>query len=180
MTSAALAGGLGERNQSGMDPNDLRIGDAEREQTMAALREHFAAGRLNHEELDERLDQTLAARTVGELVHVTADLPGSQVPGYREPAAPHDANDWREAMRAQRKQMRALHHQHREAHHRGRPGPPWRGHHGPGPILPFLFVLVMLGLIFGGAGVFKVLFFVWISAMIFTFVSRRLHRHRRD
>jgi hypothetical protein len=178
MTGVAPAGGLGERNQSGMDRNDLRIGDAEREQTMAALREHFAAGRLDHEELDERLDRTLAARTAGDLVQVTADLPGSQLPGYREPAARHDMDSWKEAMRAQRKQMRALHHQRWETHHRGRPGSPWRHHRGPGPILPFLFVLVVAGLIFGGAGVFKVLFFVWIAGMIFTFASRRFHHHR--
>ncbi|MET8156864.1 DUF1707 domain-containing protein [Sphaerisporangium sp. NPDC005289] len=55
--------------------DDLRIGDAERDEVMAALREHFAQGRLTHEELDERLDTALAARTAGELRRVTADLP---------------------------------------------------------------------------------------------------------
>ena len=193
MTGAAPAGGLAERNRSGMDHHDLRIGDAEREQTMAALREHFAAGRLTHEELDERLDQSLAARTARDLAQVTADLPGSQVPGYSGPgysvpgyggpgysgpATRHDVDDWRQAMRAHRKQLREMRHQRWETHHRGRPGSPWRGHRGPGPLLPFLFILVMVGLIFGGAGVFKVLFFVWIAGMIFTFAGRRFHHHR--
>ncbi|MGN9782895.1 DUF1707 domain-containing protein [Nonomuraea sp. ZG12] len=166
-----------------MDQHDLRIGDAEREQTMAALREHFAAGRLTHEELDERLDQSLAARTARDLAQVTADLPGSQVPGYsvpdyREPATRHDVDDWREAMRAHRKQMREMRHQRWETHHRGRPGSPWRGRRGPGPILPFLLILAMVGLIFGGAGMLKVLFFVWIAGMIFAFAGRRFHHHR--
>jgi hypothetical protein len=38
-----------------IDSSATRASDAEREQTAAALREHFAAGRLSAEELDERL-----------------------------------------------------------------------------------------------------------------------------
>ncbi|MFD0471913.1 DUF1707 domain-containing protein [Nonomuraea thailandensis] len=68
-----------------MDRNDLRIGDAEREQTMAALREHFAQGRLTHEELDERLDRSLAAKTARDLAQVTADLPGQEPPTASPP-----------------------------------------------------------------------------------------------
>ncbi|WP_084957786.1 DUF1707 SHOCT-like domain-containing protein [Thermoactinospora rubra] len=56
--------------------DELRIGDAERDEAMAALREHFAQGRLTREELDERLDLALSAKTAGELARVTADLPG--------------------------------------------------------------------------------------------------------
>jgi hypothetical protein len=54
-----------------------RASDADRDQTAAALREHLAAGRLTIEEFDERLDQAYAAKTLGELDKVTADLPGT-------------------------------------------------------------------------------------------------------
>ncbi|MER7501750.1 DUF1707 domain-containing protein [Nonomuraea pusilla] len=180
-----------------MDRNDLRIGDAEREQTMAALREHFAQGRLTHEELDERLDRTLAAKTVRDLAEVTGDLPGSPRAGqgpapYAPPYTPHapfpeggawpahDREAWREAMRAHRREMRALHHRmpgeaHRHGSWAGRP--PWR-HRGPHPIVPVLFFLALAGLIFGGFGVFKVLLVVWVGAMLFSLVRRSIH-HRR-
>ena len=54
---------------------DLRIGDAERDATIAALREHFAAGRLTLEELTERIDGALAAKTQGQIDALIADLP---------------------------------------------------------------------------------------------------------
>jgi len=56
------------------DP-DLRASDAEREHHAELLREHAAQGRLTVDELDERLDRVYAARTVGELSPVVADLP---------------------------------------------------------------------------------------------------------
>ena len=54
-----------------------RASDADRDQTAAALREHLAAGRLTIQEFDERLDQAYAAKTLGELDQVMADLPGT-------------------------------------------------------------------------------------------------------
>jgi Domain of unknown function (DUF1707) len=54
---------------------DLRIGDAERDATMTQLREHFAAGRLTMEELAERIDQALTAKTQGQIDGLMADLP---------------------------------------------------------------------------------------------------------
>ncbi|WP_433431205.1 DUF1707 domain-containing protein [Nonomuraea sp. CA-141351] len=164
-----------------MDPNELRIGDAEREQTMAALREHFAQGRLTHEELDERLDQALASKTARDLAKVTADLPGPRqaAPGYREPVPQYDMDGWREAMSAHRQQMRSMHQAQREMRRQWRhQGHPWRQHRGPHPILPVLFVFIMLGLIFGGFGIFKVLFVAWLGVMLFSLVHRRFH-HRR-
>lgn len=53
----------------------MRISDADREQVTARLRDHFAAGRLNSEELEERITATLNAKTYGDLRHVMADLP---------------------------------------------------------------------------------------------------------
>jgi hypothetical protein len=53
----------------------IRVSDAEREATAAELREHYAAGRLTTDELNERLDQALAAKTRGELTALMGDLP---------------------------------------------------------------------------------------------------------
>jgi hypothetical protein len=55
-------------------PN-IRVGDAEREAVAAQLREHYGVGRLTLDELNERLDQTFAAKTAGQLSAVTTDLP---------------------------------------------------------------------------------------------------------
>lgn len=54
---------------------DVRMGDADREAVAAQLREHYADGRLTLDELNERLDQTFAAKTRGELDAVMRDLP---------------------------------------------------------------------------------------------------------
>ena len=54
---------------------DLRIGDAERDATMEQLREHFVAGRLTLDELTERIDLALAAKTQRHLDSLMADLP---------------------------------------------------------------------------------------------------------
>ena len=53
----------------------LRVGDAEREQSAAALGEHYVQGRLTADEHAERLDRIWAARTRGELAAVFRDLP---------------------------------------------------------------------------------------------------------
>jgi hypothetical protein len=58
-------------------PQTLRIGDAERDAAAADLGEHYAAGRLTLDELNERLDAVFAAKTLGQLTRVMADLPGS-------------------------------------------------------------------------------------------------------
>jgi len=54
----------------------LRIGDAERDAAAADLGEHFVAGRLSLDELHERLDEVLRAKTHGQLSRTMADLPG--------------------------------------------------------------------------------------------------------
>jgi hypothetical protein len=53
----------------------FRTSDADRARAAAMLRDHFAAGRLNAAELDERLATALNAKTFGELHRVLADLP---------------------------------------------------------------------------------------------------------
>lgn len=57
-------------------PHALRIGDAERDAAATDLGEHYAAGRLTLDELNERLDAVFAARTFGQLSRIMADLPG--------------------------------------------------------------------------------------------------------
>jgi hypothetical protein len=54
---------------------DLRIGDAERDVAMTQLREHFVAGRLTFDELTERIDAALIAKTQRQIDRLTADLP---------------------------------------------------------------------------------------------------------
>ena len=73
----------------GSDPTRLRISDAERHQVAEILREAAAEGRLDIDELDQRLEQTYAARTYADLVPITLDLPSHphQRPAVRPPAA---------------------------------------------------------------------------------------------
>lgn len=69
-------------------PNDpmLRAGDTDREDVVARLREHYAAGRLTSTEFDERSDQAYQARTLGDLAALTTDLPYAPLEPVR-PAA---------------------------------------------------------------------------------------------
>jgi len=70
----------------------VRIGDAERDRAIAALGDHFAAGRLSREEFDERVETALQARFDNELGPLFADLPVPEpvpeqfVGGPRRPA----------------------------------------------------------------------------------------------
>ena len=67
---------------------DLRIGDAERDVTMTLLREHFVAGRLTFDELTERIDAALVAKTQRQIDRLLADLPRSPRVARAEPALP--------------------------------------------------------------------------------------------
>ena len=55
----------------------MRASDAERERTAEELRSHFADGRLDSEELEQRITQAYAARTRGSLQALLCDLPRS-------------------------------------------------------------------------------------------------------
>jgi hypothetical protein len=54
---------------------DIRASDADRERIAQILHTAMAEGRLTINELDERLQQTYAAKTLGDLVPMTVDLP---------------------------------------------------------------------------------------------------------
>ena len=53
---------------------DLRLSDADREDAIARLSEHYAAGRLDKEEFDERSDAVWTAKTGSDLAPIFADL----------------------------------------------------------------------------------------------------------
>jgi hypothetical protein len=76
---------------------ELRVSDADRDRAIAELSEHFQAGRLTADELEERTGRALAARTAADLTALFTDLPRQQptapvaapapaAPGSRLPA----------------------------------------------------------------------------------------------
>ena len=57
------------------DSSGLRVSDQQREQVVQAIRDHYAAGRLNEDELTERVTAAYAARTESDLAELVRDLP---------------------------------------------------------------------------------------------------------
>ena len=68
---------------------DIRVSDAERDQAVAWLSEHFQAGRLTQEEFEDRSGRALQASTGGDLSALFMDLPQNTVPAptVADPAA---------------------------------------------------------------------------------------------
>lgn len=81
------------------EPARLRVSDADRHKIAEILREAAGEGRIDFEELDERLEATYAAKTYADLVPITADLPAHgptpslapRPPASMLPAARHDS-----------------------------------------------------------------------------------------
>ncbi|MEV4294463.1 DUF1707 SHOCT-like domain-containing protein [Microbispora rosea] len=82
------AGPAGHTPPNGPAHGGLRIGDRERDEVTRLLHDAFAQGRITREELDERLDATLSARTAEDLRRVSADLPGAWPADARAEGAP--------------------------------------------------------------------------------------------
>ena len=78
---------------AGSGEGSIRAGNADREQVVAQLNTAFAEGRLDVGELDERVAAAYAAKTLGELVPLTADLPVSQAPAKRSAPPARRAED---------------------------------------------------------------------------------------
>ena len=78
----------GHAAESGPDPSAMRISDADRHRVAEVLRLAAGEGRIDLEELDERLEATYQAKTYGELVPITLDLPSAGAPRTRPPPAP--------------------------------------------------------------------------------------------
>jgi hypothetical protein len=65
----------GRRYAPTMTGLEQRAADADRERVAVRLRDAAAEGRLDPDELDERLTAAYGARTLGDLVPLTSDLP---------------------------------------------------------------------------------------------------------
>lgn len=68
--------------------SDLRASDAERERVVEFLREHALAGRLNHDELEERIGLAYAAVVRGDLERLIGDLPRRDQAVAKRPPQP--------------------------------------------------------------------------------------------
>jgi hypothetical protein len=58
----------------------MRVSDAERQEVADRLAEHFAAGRLDQAEFDDRVGRAMAAKTRADLGGLFADLPETGAP----------------------------------------------------------------------------------------------------
>jgi hypothetical protein len=86
--------GLGRDGGHGaVEPHDaarMRISDADRHQVSEVLRQAAGEGRIDLEELEERLEATYQAKTYADLVPITVDLPVQ--PAHAEAAVPRPAS----------------------------------------------------------------------------------------
>ncbi|HWM95972.1 MAG TPA: DUF1707 domain-containing protein [Streptosporangiaceae bacterium] len=126
---------------------NVRVGDADREAVAAQLREHYADGRLTIEELNERLDQTFAAKTKADLNTVTRDLPQATRPTA---GMPYGGTAWQGA--AWQGPMAT-----RPGQDHGHDWDGGQQPRGPGPFAPmmglvWLFVIFGSVILFGGFG----------------------------
>jgi len=76
----------------------VRASDADRERVAGQLREHFAAGRLDADELATRVDAVYQARTMAELDAAQVDLPLLPVSAAQQRA---ELAEWRRDLRRQ-------------------------------------------------------------------------------
>jgi hypothetical protein len=148
----------------------IRAGDTDRDQVMERLRDHYAEGRLTHDEFDERITTTLGARTFGELRRVLVDLPE---PGRLPMLAGGTAGPMAAG-----------------------PGRPMAASHGPvywqrrrGPrVLPLLLVALVITLLVTGGGaaaiagkVIAIVAAIMLGIFVLTaFTAARLFRHARS
>jgi uncharacterized membrane protein len=70
----------------------MRAASADRERAVDVLKAGFAEGRLTQDEYNDRMGRAYAARTYGELMALTADLPAGPLPvwpvaAYQQPTA---------------------------------------------------------------------------------------------
>jgi hypothetical protein len=134
----------------------MRASDADREAVTTRLRDHYAEGRLNQDELDERVSAALGAKTFGDLRTLTTDLPGPvSVPPHTAARPAWDGP------------------------------PPWRHHrHHRPPVGLFLLIGLLLVLSSGGGwavfAFFRLLLVFWLAMMltrtVIGLVYRRRHR----
>jgi hypothetical protein len=98
--TAALTGAVSGAVSGARGGTQVRVGDAEREQAVSALGEHYVAGRLTKDELDERADRAWSARTSGDLAPLFRDLPALPPPApVRSPRREAQRRSWRLGLR---------------------------------------------------------------------------------
>jgi hypothetical protein len=160
--------------------DQMRVSDAERDRVTDRLREHFAAGRLTSDELEERITAALHAKTEGDLRQVMTDLPepaGTVLGTAQQPwAGPRSGPGW--AGNAGMVPGSA-----------GRPypmGPPWMVRRRGPRLLPLVLVALIVALVLPGGGF--VLFAFLRAILLFWLVAslagiafalarrRRVHR----
>ncbi|TMR06359.1 DUF1707 domain-containing protein [Actinomadura soli] len=157
--------------------DEIRVGDAERDAVMLALHDHFAAGRLDRGELDERLDTVLSAKTRGDLRALVRDLPAPT--GLAEPEkAVKDDVPWQQGaavMFGGPGHPMSRHHHHMRRHHH-RHGPHFKAF----PLMLAVF-LVLAFTVGPGAGLLAVLqiaLAVWVIRAVVLAVGVRRSRTR--
>jgi hypothetical protein len=119
----------------------IRVGDTERYEAAGALGEHFATGRLDQQEYDDRVQAAYAARTRGDLQALFTDLPA---PAPFRPTQPATPPGWEAGRAARQRSARPL---------RTLPVP-------PALLILVLFVVVSLVARFP---VFPLLFLLWFG-----------------
>ncbi|MGI5327585.1 DUF1707 SHOCT-like domain-containing protein [Actinomadura nitritigenes] len=166
-------------------PDDIRIGDAERDAVMVALHDHFAAGRLDRGELDERLDAVLAAKTHGDLRALVRDLPAPNgLPEPERPAAAFGEVPWDLGpVLAFGGPRGPVHHRHRHMAHGHRHL--MHGHrHGPRfPAFPlmitvFFAVTFTVGVGTAALAVLHVALVIWLVRAVMLLAGARRARRR--
>jgi hypothetical protein len=74
-------------HQAPLPARRVRIGDAERDEAVSMLSEHFVAGRLTHDEFEERSNKATVARYADDLAPLFDDLPDPAAASMRGPRA---------------------------------------------------------------------------------------------
>jgi hypothetical protein len=65
-------------------PSNVLASDADRERTVNILQKESVSGRLSADELSKRLDRAFAAKTLGDLRTLIADLPEGNINPWNE------------------------------------------------------------------------------------------------
>lgn len=164
---------------------EIRIGDAERNEAVRLLGEHFEAGRLSQDEHSERVDKALQATSRKNLDALFTDLPRDTDPGWQGP--------WQQSQQSQHGQGQGQWQgprgpwQGRSGYGSGAPdgGPPWArgGYRGPrGPFgipVPLIAILALATIggivctVAGGHPPF--LLFLALATTAFVVLRRRTH-----
>jgi hypothetical protein len=131
----------------------IRVSDAERDQALAELSEHYQAGRLTLEEFDDRSSQALRARTGSDLSALFTDLPKGAAPSVLASAGRTVADVPADPVRR-------------------RPGRPFTAR----TVITCVIAVIVLGNVAGGVGAHHFGFGWLVPVVVLSFVFLRLSR----